>query len=150
MAQTVGRVVDERVLADFLATAVEVLRDATGAEAVVEFEARDASRETIVVMIRARGDLSGVTWSFPVMLVREVASRMVGDMEIDRALIDAAATELANILMGRAAHTLELHGLRLDMGVPELGCLHSAPGIWATLATPSGSVAVVFHPPEPA
>ncbi len=135
---------DSDAVRDFLHSAIDVLREATGTEAVVALEARDASGETIAVMIRAAGDFTGVTWCFPVALVRDAAMRMLPEMELDAALIHAAAAELANILTGRGAASLETHGLHIEIDPPELG-FFSAPGTWATLATSRGSVVVVFH-----
>ncbi len=142
---------DASTVRDFLAHTIAVLHEATGAFAKIATATTptDAHDDTIAIAILVRGHLSGLTWTFPVELARDAVRRMVPPEiarvpELDGALCEAAAGELANILTGRGARILEAHGVAIEL-TPPMRVTGAAPGTIARLETSRGVVEVVFH-----
>lgn len=136
---------DPGTVRDFLASTISVLRETTGTSAAVASPGtRRTNEDAIAIIVHARGQLSGLTWSFPFELLRDAARHMVEGIEPDREVCEATASELANILTGRGAASLESHGVVLEIEPPEVGAL-ACPGIIAFLTTPNGVIEIIFH-----
>ncbi|MCX5743458.1 MAG: chemotaxis protein CheC [Proteobacteria bacterium] len=129
----------------FLTKVIEVLHEATGVTA--EFDLGDGvpRDEEITVVIRAHGDLSGLSWTFPVALARDASRHMVPGIEFDRAICEAVASEIANIVTGRGATVLAHHGITIAIAPPEVVSVRDDDGTRARLATDQGPIDVVFH-----
>lgn len=131
----------EHVLA-FLDDASSVLRSMIGTEqrpVVLEEQGR-----VISVVVNARGDLDGFTWSFPAEIAGRVAESMVPGIEPDGELRDAAASELANVLTGRGLQTLADRGVVCEIEPPQIS--QDAPqGKTYVVDTQVGIVSVTFH-----
>lgn len=137
---------DQSTVRDFLLSTIAVLRETTGTSAVVAPpETPRTLDEVVAIIVHARGQLTGLTWTFPFELLRDAVRHMVDGIEPDRAVCEAMASELANILTGRGAAALESHGIVLEIEPPTLGAF-ACPGTIAFLMTPSGVIEVVFHP----
>ena len=136
---------DPGTVRDFLASTISVLRETTGtAASVATAGTRRTPDEAIAIIVHARGHLTGLTWTFPFELLRDAARYMVEGIEPDRAICEATASELANILTGRGASLLESHGVVLEIEPPVVGSL-ACPGTIAFLTTPSGVIEIIFH-----
>ncbi len=132
----------EHVLA-FLDDATSVLRTMMGTQVgrrgVPEAEAR-----MISVVVHARGDLAGFTWSFPAEVAERVAENMVPGMQPDSELREAAASELANVLTGRGLQTLAERGVLCEIEPPQIS--HGErQGATYVVDTQVGAVCVTFH-----
>ncbi len=137
---------DQSTVRDFLRSTIAVLRETTGTSATVAPpETRRTVDEVVAIIVHARGHLTGLTWTFPFELLRDAARHMVEGIEPDRAVCEATASELANILTGRGAAALESHGIFVEIQPPQLGAF-AYPGTIAFLTTPSGVIEIVFHP----
>lgn len=142
-AETHAELLDsDTALEAFLGTAGRVLTEATGV--ALATTAERTTDPMIAVIIHTRGDLSGVTWRFPVALVARMAWSMIPDCVPDAALCELAAGELANILTGRGLAALASHGVAIEMEPPQIAAA-CAPGIAGELRTELGAVEVVFH-----
>ena len=131
---------------DFLSTVVAVLQQFGVGAAVDDPSHSDGNRVDIAVVIHVRGDLSQVTWRFPVEVARRAANCMAPGMVLDASLLEAAASELANVLTGRGVTTLAAHGIEIDIEPPTVASI--APGgIVGLLATELGTIKVMFHGP---
>jgi CheY-specific phosphatase CheX len=131
-------------IGDFLATVVGVLHQYGVGAAVDGMPSGNSTRIDIAVVIHVRGDLSRVTWRFPVAIARRAATTMAPDLPLDPPVLEAAAAELANVLTGRGATTLAGHGIRIDIEPPDLS--GSIPGgVVGLLATELGTIKVMFH-----
>lgn len=130
----------------FLARVIDVLREVACVDASVVRLAGPAPDGVaqIAVIIRARGDLSGMTWSFPVEVARRVAVQMVPGIDPDPAICEAAAAELANVLTGRGLVYLAERGMQIEIEPPEIAPV-SADGVAGALGTAHGTIEVVFH-----
>jgi CheY-specific phosphatase CheX len=128
-----------QALATFATSTIDTLRETLGIEASFRGHGREAAR--IAVAIDVTGDLRRVTWVFPVELARELAHRMTGEPAPD----DDAAIELANILTGRGAASLEDRGLRIELATPRIT---SGPIVGAAirLVTAAGLIEIAFEP----
>jgi CheY-specific phosphatase CheX len=136
---------DPATVREFLARVIEVLHEATGVCAVLDVSAPSVREDGITIVISARGDLGGLSWTFPIAFARDAVRHMVPGMEPDRPLCEAVAGELANILTGRGAAVLERNGISITIAPPEV-VKSPAPGTRARLATIQGPIEVVFHP----
>jgi len=142
----------DTVVHEFLSSAILLIRATTGVDAQVDVCRRsspDIMSPTIAVHIGASGALDGITWVFPTALVVEMIKRALPGMEPRPALREAAATELANILTGRCAETLALHGISVEINPPTIAS-HIADGVCVHLASKVGVIDVVFHLRKPA
>jgi two-component system chemotaxis sensor kinase CheA len=137
----------EHVLA-FLDDATSVLRGMVGSTTgVIPLPLTSAPSQpdtTISVVVKARGDLAGFTWSFPSAMAARIAERMVPGIEIDPSICEAAASELANVLTGRGLIALADRGVLCDIDPPEI-TTHDANGSTYVVGTDAGSISVTFH-----
>jgi CheY-specific phosphatase CheX len=139
----VSRAPDIVAIGDFLATIVGVLKQyGIGAGMDVSSPER-TSRTDIAVVIHVSGDLTQVGWRFPVEIAKRAAETMVPDMPQDASLLEAAASELANVLTGRGATRLAAHGIQIDIEPPTVE--RATPGgVVGLLATDLGTIKVMF------
>jgi CheY-specific phosphatase CheX len=107
----------DAALRAFLEAARDVLWDAIGVEARVGSQPH-VGQDGFTVVIRARGDLAGVAFRFPVVFARHVARTMAPGLPYDRELGVLAVGELANQLTGRGLPALAAHGVVLDIEPP--------------------------------
>ena len=135
------------VVSGFLAAVVQCLRTTVGIDAVVA--AVDASqgtgRPTIAVALDLDGDVRGpITWVFPPKIALELVSRLMDDPTPPPETATDGATELANILTGRASEVLERHGFRCELGVPRLHKGVLPLGVNVRMTTASGPIDLVI------
>jgi CheY-specific phosphatase CheX len=104
----------------------------------------DAS-QTIAVALDFKGDVRGpVTWVFPHRIALELVRRLMCDPDPAPETATDGATELANILTGRASEVLERHGFQCEFGVPRVHIGDLPVGIAVRMATPNGPIDVVL------
>lgn len=130
----------------FLDVVVRQLRATVGIEAVVAAigEAPDAA-PTIAVALDFQGDVHGpVTWVFPEPVALELVRRLLSDPDPDPDTAADGATELANILTGRASAALEAHGFHCAIGVPRLHVGALPRGISVRMQTDQGPIDLVL------
>jgi CheY-specific phosphatase CheX len=132
-------------IAAFLADARGALVEAIGLDAFVDV-CPSESDGGLLVVIHVRGDLSGVSWRIPTAVATRLAEVMAPGIEIDAAMHELAAAELANILTGRGVGALALHGLTAEIEPPELA-MTGERGLVVVLATELGAIEVAFHEP---
>ena len=132
----------EHVLA-FLDDATSVLRTMMGTQ-VDRPVVPEAESRMISVVVHARGDLAGFTWSFPAEVAERVAENMVPGMQPDPELREAAASELANVLTGRGLQTLAERGVMCEIEPPQISHGESH-GSTYVVDTQVGAVSVTFH-----
>jgi CheY-specific phosphatase CheX len=106
----------------FLAVVVRYLRTTVGVDAVVAAIGEPATTtQTIAVALDFQGDVRGpVTWVFPRPIALELVRRLMSDPDPDPETATDGATELANILTGRASEALEKYGFQCEIGVPRV------------------------------
>jgi len=134
------------VVDKFLEVVVTCLRHTVGLDAVVAAirEPTIGSR-TIVVTLDLVGDVRGpVTWVFPRPVALELVRRLMADPDPDPAAATDGATELANILTGRANEVLEAEGFRCELGAPRVHVGALPGGIALRLNTADGPIDVVL------
>lgn len=125
----------------FLDDAASVLRSMVG----TQLARRIATDERVIsILVRARGALSGFTWTFSPEVAERVATHLVPGTAPDPQLCEAAASELANMLTGRGLQTLAERGLVLEIEPPELS-RGGAPGATYVVDTDVGVVSVTIH-----
>jgi CheY-specific phosphatase CheX len=140
---------DLETVGDFLDNAIGVLRT-YGIDAVVldraPCVAPTGSIDTrlISVVIHVRGDLSGVTWQFPIAVTRHAASVIAPELGLDPEILELAASELANVLTGRGMTALSSHGVEIEIEPPQITPTARA-GVTGQLTTELGSIVVIFH-----
>jgi CheY-specific phosphatase CheX len=156
----------DSIVSEFLASAILLIRATTGVDAkfvpssaTLRVAARpgeagacptrreasyDSDATAIAVRVGATGALCGITWVFPAALVVEMIRRALPGSEPRPALREAAATELANILTGRCAETLAIHGIVVEIEPPHI-VTSIDEGVCVHLASKVGMVDVVFH-----
>lgn len=140
---------DPETVGDFLDNAIGVLRTFGIEATVLDRAPHVASTEPvdtrrIGVVIHVRGDLAGVTWQFPIEVTRQAASVIAPEIEIDPSILEAAASELANMLTGRGLIALADHGVEVEIEPPQITPT-SEGGVSGRLTTELGSIIVVFH-----
>jgi CheY-specific phosphatase CheX len=139
--------IDSALVRDFLEAVIKALRATVGVDAVVATIGEIGARPppTIAVVMNISGDIRGpVTWVFPPPVALELVRRLIDDPDPSPETANDGATELANILTGRAAAALETAGFRCEMGPPRIHEGLLPPGIAARLATVSGPIDVVL------
>lgn len=140
---------DPDTVGDFLDNAIGVLRT-FGIDAVVLDRAPRVQQteridtRVIGVVIHVRGDLTGVTWQFPIAVTRHAASVIAPELEIDPSILEAAASELANMLTGRGMAALASHGVEIEIDPPQITPTAQG-GVTGRLTTELGAIVVVFH-----
>lgn len=135
----------DTVVQEFLASAIAMVRATTGVGAAIDCTAPPSGTK-IAVVIGTRGALSGITWIFPQAILSAMLRRSVPYAEKTDDLKSAAATELANILTGRCAETLALHGIHVEIDPPQL-IQEIGDGQRVHLATELGTIDIVLHHP---
>ena len=141
-----GQPLKRDVIDRFLEVVVRCLRSTIGVDAVVAAmaEPHDAV-PTIAVALEFLGDVRGpVTWVFPEQIALELVRRLMADPDPSPDTAPDGATELANILTGRASEALEDHGFRCSFGVPRIHTGALPGGTAVRMATPSGPIDIVL------
>ena len=128
-----------QALVTFATSTIDTLRETLGIEASFRGHGREAPQISVVVEVT--GDLRCVTWVFPLELARVLALRMTGAPAPD----DDAAIELANILTGRGAASLEDRGLRIELAAPRITS-GATTGAAIRLVTAAGLIEIAFEP----
>jgi len=138
---------DPEVVRGFLAVVVRCLRTTVGIEAVVAAAGASGARSppTIAVALDLRGDVRGpVTWVFPPAVALELVRRLLDDPDPGPETLADGATELANILTGRASEVLQAYGLRCEIGAPRMHVGPLPTGLMTRIVTPDGPIDVVL------
>jgi CheY-specific phosphatase CheX len=140
------KLVDPELAQRFLAEVLSQLRDTVGVEAdvVVRDDAPEAA-DSIAVSLEFTGDVRGpVTWVFPAQIALELVRRLMSDPDPDPALAIDGATELANILTGRATAVLDNHGIRCMFSAPHLHVGELPHGLRTRMHTSEGPIDMVL------
>ncbi len=130
----------------FVEVVVRQLRATVGVDAVVAAigEAPDEA-PTIAVALDFCGDVRGpVTWVFPQPVALELVRRLLSDPDPDPDSAADGATELANILTGRATAALEAQGFHCAFGVPRLHVGALPGGVSVRMQTAQGPIDLVL------
>jgi CheY-specific phosphatase CheX len=130
----------------FLEAAVRYLRTTVGLEAVVAAIGEPLfPAQTIAVALDFSGDVRGpVTWVFPQPIALELVRRLMCDPDPPADTATDGATELANILTGRASEVLESHGFKCEIGVPRIHVGALPGGIAVRMTTANGPIDIVL------
>ncbi len=134
------------VVARFVEVVVRQLRASVGVDAVVAAIGDDAAEApTIAVALDFCGDVRGpVTWVFPQAVALELVRRLLSEPDPDPEAAADGATELANILTGRATAALEAQGFQCAFGVPRLHVGALPGGVSVRMQTAQGPIDVVL------
>lgn len=134
------------VVDSFLDVVVRYLRSTVGLDAVVAAIGEpEAAHQTIAVALDFRGDVRGpVTWVFPRPVALELVRRLMCEPDPAPETATDGATELANILTGRASEVLERHGFQCEFGVPRVHVGELPGGIAVRMETANGPIDVVL------
>jgi CheY-specific phosphatase CheX len=134
------------VVYGFLEAAVRYLRTTVGLEAVVAAIGEPMfPPQTIAVALDFSGDVRGpVTWVFPRPIALELVRRLMCDPDPSPDTATDGATELANILTGRASEVLESHGFKCEIGVPRVHVGALPGGIAVRMTTTDGPIDIVL------
>jgi CheY-specific phosphatase CheX len=133
------------LLADLVHAVIAVLRASTGIDATASPRVVDPATPRIAVEIDLAGDIDGaLTWRFPHAVALELVRRLLDVPVPDPTHVPEGATELANILTGRASAVLDDHGLRCEIGPPKVVGDTSAQGVHVHLTTREGTIDVVL------
>jgi CheY-specific phosphatase CheX len=134
------------VVHSFLDVVVRYLRSTVGVEAVVAaINEPEYSHQTIAVALDFQGDVRGpVTWVFPRPIALELVRRLMCEPDPDPETATDGATELANILTGRASEVLERYGFQCEFGVPRVHVGDLPVGITVRMVTENGPIDVVL------
>ncbi|MEJ7600421.1 MAG: chemotaxis protein CheX [Kofleriaceae bacterium] len=140
------------IVRSFLDVVVRCLRTTVGIDAVIAAAGEPGTRPlpTIAVALDFNGDVRGpVTWLFPPAIALELVRRLLDDP--DPAMDSAAdgASELANILTGRASEALQAFGFRCEMGEPRVHIGPLPSGLMTRMITPHGPIDVVLSLSSP-
>ena len=134
------------VVQGFLAAVVQCLRTTVGVEAVVTaLNEPRGHAPTIAVALDIEGDIHGpITWVFPPEIALELVSRLLDDPSPDPESVTDGATELANILTGRASAVLEEAGFRCELGAPRVHQGALPGGVNLRMNTAAGPIDLVI------
>lgn len=134
------------VVQGFLDVVTRCLRSTVGVEAVVAAVADlDQTLPTIAVVVDLVGDIRGpVTWVFPPTIALELVRRLMDDPHPSPESAAEGATELANILTGRASEALEAHGFVCEMGPPRVHVGILPTGLNVRMTTTDGPIDVIL------
>src|SRR3954469_818475 len=104
------------VVSGFLDVVVRYLRTTVGVDAVIAAIGEPpSSTQTIAVALDFKGDVRGpVTWVFPQRIALELVRRLMCEPDPPPETATDGATELANILTGRASEVLERFGFQCE------------------------------------
>lgn len=143
----VGNTIGPELVREFLAAVISALRATIGVEAIIATIGEVGARPppTVSVMMHMAGDVRGpISWVFPPELALELVRRFLDEPHPPAESVCDGATELANILTGRAAAALEAGGFRCELGVPQVHDGDFPAGIAARLNTSAGPIDVVL------
>jgi len=134
------------VVASFTEVVVRCLRTTVGVDAVVAAAGEPhGTPPSIVVALDFVGDMRGpVTWVFPPAIALELVRRLMDDPDPAPETAADGATELANILTGRASEVLEASGFRCELGVPRVHVGSLPRGITVHMTTAAGPIELVL------
>ena len=134
------------VVDGFLKVVMRYLRSTVGVDAVVAAIGEPSTTsQTIAVALDFSGDVRGpVTWVFPRPIALELVRRLMSDPDPDPDTATDGATELANILTGRASEVLERHGFRCEFGVPRIHVGDLPVGFAVRMTTANGPIDIVL------
>ncbi len=134
------------VVDGFLKVVLRCLRSTVGVDAVLAaIGAPTDEAQTIAVALDFSGDVRGpVTWVFPRPIALELVRRLMADPDPDPDTATDGATELANILTGRASEALETRGFQCAIGVPRVHIGELPRGVAVRMDTPNGPIDVVL------
>jgi CheY-specific phosphatase CheX len=134
------------VVYGFLEAVVRYLRTTVGLDAVVAAIGEPLfPPQTIAVALDFSGDVRGpVTWVFPRPIALELVRRLMCDPDPSPDTATDGATELANILTGRASEVLETHGFKCEIGVPRVHVGALPGGIAVRMTTADGPIDIVL------
>jgi len=134
------------VVLGFLEVVIRYLRMTVGVDAVVAAIGEPAfTSQTIAVALDFYGDVRGpVTWVFPRPVALELVRRLMSDPNPAPDTATDGATELANILTGRASEVLETHGFQCQFGVPRVHVGALPGGIMMRMTTANGPIDIVL------
>ena len=134
------------VVYGFMEAAVRYLRTTVGLDAVVAAIGEPLfPSQTIAVALDFSGDVRGpVTWVFPRPIALELVRRLMCDPDPSPDTATDGATELANILTGRASEVLESHGFKCEIGVPRVHIGALPGGIAVRMTTIDGPIDIVL------
>jgi CheY-specific phosphatase CheX len=146
MAEPAEKLLGPDVVDGFLKVVLRYLRTTVGVDAVVAaIDEREQDPQTIAVALDFFGDVRGpVTWVFPRPIALELVRRLMADPDPDPDTATDGATELANILTGRASEALEHKGFQCAIGVPRVHVGELPGGIAVRMTTPDGPIDVVL------
>jgi CheY-specific phosphatase CheX len=141
-----SEVIGLEVVYGFLEATVRYLRTTVGLDAVVAAIREPAfPAHTIAVVLDFSGDVHGpVTWVFPQPIALELVRRLMCDPDPPADTATDGATELANILTGRASEVLESHGFKCEIGVPRVHVGALPGGIAVRMSTADGPIDIVL------
>lgn len=100
--------------------------------------------QAIGVLICVTGDLSGLTWQFPIAVTRRAATMLAPGVALEPEILEAAASELANVLTGRGLDALACQGIDFEIAPPRITST-ALSGEITQLATELGLILVSFH-----
>jgi len=134
------------VVTSFVDVVLRYLRSTVGVDAVVAAMAEPMSAsQTIAVALDFVGDVRGpVIWVFPRPIALELVRRLMCEPDPAPETATDGATELANILTGRASEVLERHGFHCEFGVPRVHSGEMPIGITVRMTTANGPIDVVL------
>jgi len=134
------------VVDGFLKVVLRYLRTTAGVDAVIaSLGEPSAESQTIAVALDFSGDVRGpVTWVFPRPIALELVRRLMSDPDPDPDTATDGATELANILTGRASEALEDRGFHCAIGVPRVHVGELPSGVAVRMDTVNGPIDVVL------
>jgi CheY-specific phosphatase CheX len=100
--------------------------------------------QAIGVLICVTGDLSGLTWQFPIAVTRRAASVFAPGIALEPEILEAAASELANVLTGRGLEAFACHGPEVEIAPPQITSIAKS-GVTGQVTTELGLIVVSFH-----
>ena len=134
------------VVQSFTTLVLHCLRTTVGIDAVVAAAGEpQTTMPSIAVALDLVGDVRGpVTWVFPPAIALELVRRLMADPDPSPDTAADGATELANILTGRASEALESHGFRCEIGAPRVHVGALPTGITVHMTTIAGPIDLVL------
>jgi len=135
---------DHQIVDQFRSVVVSQLHETVGLSVNITSEGIEEP-PGIAVVLDFAGDINGpITWVFPQELALELVRRLMADPDPNPELAIDGATELANILTGRASEVFQHYGVRCEFGTPRVHEGALPPGTIVQLSTDAGSVELVL------
>lgn len=138
---------DSAVVEAFMEAVVHCLRATVGVEAAVAALGEPGSEpaHTLSVAIDFEGDVRGpMIWTFPAAVSLELVKRLLADPSPSPDSEVDGASELANILTGRACEVLEARGFQHSIGVPRVSVGEAPAGPSVRMQTEHGPIDIVM------